>query len=145
METNSRAPQLRINERISDMDKVKINTDAAPKAIGPYSQAIQVGNMIFCSGQIPLSPTTGSVVSESVIDQTHQVLKNMKAVLESAGSNLSRVIKTTIFLQEMNDFTEVNKIYSEYFCEPYPARSTVQVAKLPLGVKVEIEAVALTI
>ena len=124
--------------------KEKIQTDQAPKAIGPYSQAIRCADLLLCSGQIPLSPVTGKVVEGGVTEQTHQVLKNLQAILTSAGSCLDNVIKTTIFLRDMSDFGIVNEIYGSYFHEPYPARATIQVARLPMDVAVEIEAVAST-
>ena len=123
--------------------KEKIQTEHAPKAIGPYSQAIKCGEFIFCSGQIPLSPLTGKLVGGSATEQTHQIIKNLQAILEKAGSSLDKVVKTTIFLKDMGDFGVVNEVYGSYFHEPYPARSTVQVTRLPLDVAVEIEAFAL--
>ncbi|MBI4924981.1 MAG: RidA family protein [Bdellovibrio sp.] len=117
-------------------------TSHAPKPIGPYSQAIQVGQFIFCSGQIGLRPDTGVLVGADVESQTRQVLENLKAVIESAGCALSRVVKTTIFLKSMNDFPKVNEIYAAYFKDSPPARSTVEVSRLPKDVLVEIEAIA---
>ena len=119
-----------------------ITTDKAPKAIGPYSQAIQVGNMVYTSGQIPLKPENGELVTENIEAQTRQVLDNLKAVLESAGSKLGNVVKTTVFIKDMGDFAVINRIYGEYFSSNFPARSCVEVAKLPRDVKIEIEAVA---
>ena len=119
----------------------KISTDKAPAAIGPYSQAISVGDLIFTSGQIPLDPATGSVFGADITEQTHRVCKNLEAVLESAGSSFSSVIKTTCFLNEMADFAAFNTVYAEYFINN-PARSCVAVKALPRGVLVEIEAVA---
>ena len=119
-----------------------ISTDRAPKAIGPYSQAVQVGNMVYTSGQIPLKPESGELVTESIEAQTRQVLDNLKAVLEGAGTKLENVVKTTVFIKDMGDFAVMNRIYGEYFSVPYPARSCVEVAKLPRDVKIEIEAVA---
>ena len=119
-----------------------ISTDRAPKAIGPYSQAIQVGNMVYTSGQIPLKPESGELVTESIEAQTRQVLDNLKAVLEGAGIKLENVVKTTVFIKDMGDFAVINRIYGEYFSVPDPARSCVEVAKLPRDVKIEIEAVA---
>ena len=112
-----------------------ISTDRAPKAIGPYSQAIQVGNMVYTSGQIPLKPESGELVTESIEAQTRQVLDNLKAVLEGAGIKLENVVKTTVFIKDMGDFAVINRIYGEYFSVPYPARSCVEVAKLPKGCK----------
>ena len=109
-----------------------VKTDQAPGAIGPYSQGIQVGDMYFFSGQIPLVPSTGEM-PEGIEAQAHQALKNVKGLLESQGLSFSNVVKTTVFLDNMDDFTTVNGIYAEYFVEPYPARSAVEVAKLPKG------------
>lgn len=120
-----------------------ILTDRAPGAIGPYSQAIKANGLVFCSGQIPLDPATMKVVSGDVADEAHQVMKNMAAVLEAAGSSLSRVVKTTILLTDLGDFGVVNEVYGGYFPEAPPARACYQVAALPLGVRVEIEAIAL--
>ena len=120
-----------------------IETKSAPAAIGPYSQAYASGNLVFTSGQIPLSAESGQVVGTSVTEQTEQVIKNLKAVLEAAGSSLSRVIKTTCFLADMNDFAAFNEVYAKYF-SARPARSTVAVRQLPRSALVEIEAVAET-
>lgn len=120
-----------------------IFTKDAPKPIGPYSQAIEAGDFIFCSGQIAIDPNTGEIVSESVASQTDQVLTNLEAVLLAAGSGIDRVVKTTIFLKSMGDFPKVNEVYSTYFAGVPPARSTVEVSRLPKDVLVEIEAVAL--
>ena len=119
-----------------------ISTENAPGAIGPYSQAIKTGNMVFCSGQIPLDPKTGEFVSEKITEQTEQVLKNLSAVLEAAGSNLNNVVKTTVFLSDMNDFTAMNEVYAKFFSENKPARATVQAARLPRDARVEIECIA---
>jgi 2-iminobutanoate/2-iminopropanoate deaminase len=119
-----------------------INTDKAPQAIGPYSQAIMVGNMVYTSGQIPLKPENGELVTENIEAQTRQVLDNLKAVLEGAGTSLKNVVKTTVFIKDMGDFAVINRIYGEYFTVPHPARSCVEVARLPRDVKVEIEAIA---
>ena len=119
-----------------------ISTQKAPAAIGPYSQAIQVGNLVFASGQIPINPLTGNIVEGGIREQTHQVLANVKAVLEAAGLSLGNVVKTTVFLADINDFAEVNTIYGTYFTEPYPARSAVSVKALPKGALIEIEVVA---
>ncbi len=118
----------------------KIHTSNAPEAIGPYSQAIKVGNMIFTSGQIALKPN-GEFLNGSVEEQTKQVCENLKAVLEAAGAKIENVVKTTIFLDDINDFVKVNEVYGSYFAHK-PARSTVEVAKLPKGAKVEIECIA---
>lgn len=130
------------------MSKEIIATENAPAAVGPYSQAVKVGNMLFTSGQIGLNPDGSGMVSgadrdETVVLQTHQVLKNLSAVLEGGGSSLDQVIKTTVFLADINDYKVVNGIYAEYFTGSPPARSAVEVANLPLGAQVEIEAVAL--
>ena len=123
------------------MEKKMIHTDNAPAAIGPYSQAIDLGEMIFTSGQIPVAPN-GSVSSD-ISEQTMQALLNLKAVVEAGGSNFDKVIKTTVFITDMAQFGDINAVYSEFFKEPYPARSCVQVAALPKGVSIEIEAIAL--
>ena len=120
-----------------------IATENAPGAIGPYSQAVKTGNMVFCSGQIPIDPATGEFVSDDVARQTEQVLKNLSAVLEAAGTNLNNVVKTTVFLADMNDFTAMNEVYSKFFSENKPARATVQAARLPKDARVEIECIAL--
>lgn len=120
-----------------------VSTENAPGAIGPYSQAVKAGNMVFCSGQIPIDPETGVFVSNEIGEQTEQVLKNLSAVLEAAGSNLNNVVKTTVFLLDMNDFTAMNEVYAKYFNENKPARATVQAARLPRDARVEIECIAL--
>ena len=123
------------------MKKV-ISTTKAPSAIGPYSQAIQVGNLIYTSGQIPINPATGSFVEGGVKEQTRQSLLNVKAILEEAGLTMGNVVKTTVFMADMNDFADMNAVYAEFFAEPYPARSAVAVKTLPKGAFVEIEVVA---
>jgi 2-iminobutanoate/2-iminopropanoate deaminase len=120
-----------------------IHTDKAPKAIGPYSQAIRTENIVFTAGQIALNPVTGELVEGGIEEQTRQVLTNLKAVLEAGDSGLAYVIKTTVFLKDMNDFPKMNAVYSEFFSGNPPARSTIAVAGLPKGGLVEIEAVAL--
>lgn len=120
-----------------------ISTENAPGAIGPYSQAIKANGMVFCSGQIPIDPATGEFVSDIVSEQTEQVLKNLTAVLEAAGTDLSGVVKTTVFLADMSDFVEMNEVYARFFGENKPARATVQAARLPRDAKVEIECIAL--
>lgn len=120
-----------------------IHTDAAPKAIGPYSQAIVANGLVFCSGQVPIDPDTGELVLGGIEEQTHRALRNLKAVLEAAGSGLDRVLKTTVFLQNMGDFAAMNAVYATYFPYDPPARSTVEVAKLPRNALVEIECIAL--
>lgn len=124
------------------MPKQVITTADAPAAIGPYSQAIRVGNMVFTSGQIPLHPQTGEIVGATAAEQARQVLQNLQAVLQAAGASLQNVVKTTIFLTDLGQFAAVNAVYAEFFPDNPPARSTVQVAALPRGVQVEIEAVA---
>ncbi|MBR2982634.1 MAG: RidA family protein [Kiritimatiellae bacterium] len=119
-----------------------IFTEAAPKALGPYSQALKVNGFVYCSGQIPINPATGTVEAETIEDQTRQVIKNLAGVLEAAGTSLSAVVKTTVFIKDMNDFAALNGVYAEMFGETKPARSCVEVARLPKNVKVEIEAVA---
>lgn len=119
-----------------------ISTENAPSAIGPYSQAVKTGNLVFVSGQIPIDPKTGEFVSDEVAEQTEQVLKNLSAVLEAAGSSLNNVVKTTVFLADMNDFATMNEIYAKYFSENKPARATVQAARLPKDARVEIECIA---
>lgn len=119
-----------------------ISTESAPGAIGPYSQAVKAGNMVFCSGQIPIDPATGEFVSNDVAAQTEQVLKNLTAVLEAAGAGLNDVVKTTVFLADMNDFAAMNEVYARYFDENKPARATVQAARLPRDARIEIECVA---
>lgn len=120
-----------------------IATPNAPAALGPYSQGIQADGLIFASGQLGLDPQTGKFVSDDVAEQARQAMQNLKAVLEAAGSSLEHIVKTTIFLQDMGDFKAVNAVYGEHFAAAPPARSTVQVAGLPLGGRVEIEAIAL--
>ena len=125
--------------------KRTIQTDGAPKALGPYSQAIVANGMVYCAGQIPLDPATGNLVEGGIAEQTHQVLKNLRAVLRAAGSDLDRAVKTTVFLKSMDSFAAMNEVYGkpEYFGAAAPARSTVEVARLPRDVMVEIEVVAL--
>lgn len=126
------------------MEKQILFTDKAPTPIGPYQQAVKAGDFIFTAGQIPIDPRSGAVVCGDVEAQTRCVLENLKAILEAAGSSLGRVVKTTVFLQNMDDFPAMNRVYAEYFAAAHaPARSTVQVARLPKNVAVEIEAVAL--
>ena len=125
------------------MSKKAIQTNKAPKAIGPYSQAIRTDFGVFTAGQVGIDPATGELVSSSVEEQTRQVLKNLQNVLEASGSSLNNVVKTTVFLRDMNDFSKMNAIYAEFFGEVPPARSTVAVAALPKGALVEIEAIAL--
>ncbi len=120
-----------------------VHTDAAPKAIGPYSQAIVLGDLVFCSGQIPLDPATGAMIDGDVAAQTERVMQNLQAVLAAAGSGFAKVVKTTIFLTDLGDFAVVNEIYGRYVgADAPPARATVQVAALPRGARVEVEAIA---
>ena len=123
--------------------RTTVATENAPAAIGPYAQAITAGDLIFCSGQIPLDPATNQLVEGGIDIQTRRVLDNLAAVLQAAGSSLDQVVKTTIFFADMDDFGTVNTIYGEYFASEPPARATVQVARLPRDVRVEIEAIAL--
>ncbi len=122
--------------------KEVVSTEKAPGAIGPYSQAIKVGNQVFLSGQIPIDPATGEFVLGDITEQTGQVLRNLSAVLEAAGSDIENVVKTTVFLADMNDFAAMNDVYAKYFAENKPARSTVQAAGLPKGARVEIDCIA---
>lgn len=124
--------------------KQAISTPQAPAAIGPYSQAIRVGNLIYTSGQIPINPATGVFVEGGIKEQTRQSLTNISAILEEAGLTMANVIKTTVFMADMNDFADMNAVYAEFFTEPYPARSAVAVKSLPKGALVEIEVVATT-
>ncbi|KHD87056.1 MAG: endoribonuclease L-PSP [Bdellovibrio sp. ArHS] len=123
------------------MKKV-IHTDNAPKAVGPYSQAVQMGDFLFCSGQISIDPKTNEVFTGDIKTQTQMVMKNVEAVLAAANMNFSNIVKTTIFITNMNDFATVNEVYAQFFKEAPPARSTVAVAGLPKGVNVEIEVLA---
>ena len=122
--------------------KQVISTEKAPSAIGPYSQAIQVGKMIYTSGQLPVDPATGSFPEGGIKEQTRQSLLNVKAILEEAGASMENVVKTTVFMADMSDFADMNAVYAEFFSEPYPARSAVAVKTLPKGASVEIEVVA---
>jgi 2-iminobutanoate/2-iminopropanoate deaminase len=123
-------------------ERKAILTDKAPKPIGPYSQAVRYGDLVFTSGQIPIDPVTGNLVVGDIAKETEQVFVNLAAVLAAAGTSLERVVKATVFLTDMGRFGKVNEVYARYFREPFPARSTVQVAALPKGVSVEIEVVA---
>jgi len=126
------------------MNRHTISTDKAPAAIGPYAQANHAGGFIFTSGQIPLDPRTGNLTGTNIEEQTERVLENLKAVLEAAGTNMENVVKTTVFLADMNDFTKMNEVYARYFTgNMLPSRSTIEVAALPKGALIEIEAVAL--
>jgi 2-iminobutanoate/2-iminopropanoate deaminase len=119
-----------------------VATDALPKAIGPYSQAVCAGDYIFCAGQIPLDPATGNMVAGGIIEQTTRVLENINGLLRSQGLSFSNVVKTTVFLSDMDNFAAMNEVYGKYFIKDFPARSTVQVARLPKDALVEIEVVA---
>ncbi|MDD6784210.1 MAG: RidA family protein [Bacteroidaceae bacterium] len=119
-----------------------IHTDNAPKALGPYSQAIKAGNMVFCSGQVPINPETNNFVEGGIKEQTRQALLNAQNILRQAGLELSNVVKTTVFLSDMNDFVAMNEVYAEFFSMPYPARSAVAVKTLPKNALVEIECIA---
>ena len=119
-----------------------ISTKKAPAAIGPYSQAIRVGNIAYTSGQIPLDPATGAFVEGGIKEQTRQALTNIKAILEEAGTSMDNVVKTTVFMANMDDFADMNAVYAEFFTEPYPARSAVAVKSLPKGALIEIEVIA---
>jgi len=123
--------------------KDRVQTDAAPKAIGPYSQAIKANGLVFASGQIALDPASGQTVEGGITEQTERVLNNLRAVLEAAGSSLDRVVKTTVFLTDLKDFASMNVAYGKFFGENPPARSTVEVSRLPKDVRVEIDAIAL--
>ncbi len=124
------------------MQKRIISTDKAPQAIGPYSQAVQFDNLLYISGQIPLEPISGQVLKANIKEQTKQILKNLNAVLIAGGSSLDNVLRTTIFLTNLEDYSEVNEVYAEFFEESMPARSTVQVSRLPMDVQIEIDAIA---
>ena len=124
------------------MKKQPIQTSNAPAAIGPYSQAIRAGDLLFISGQIPLDAKSGEIVRSGVADETKKVLENLKAIIEAAGGSLGDVVKTTIFLKDMNSFSIVNELYGTFFPQPFPARATIEVARLPRDVNVEIEAIA---
>ncbi|MEX1307873.1 MAG: RidA family protein [Eubacteriales bacterium] len=125
------------------MSKKVIATEQAPAAIGPYSQGVTAGNMVFVSGQIPIDPATGELAGQDIEAQTHQSLKNVSAVLKAAGLTLDNVVKTTVFLKDMDSFSVMNTVYASYFSAPFPARAAVEVARLPKNVLVEIEAIAI--
>lgn len=124
------------------MKKVIASPDA-PNALGPYSQAVAVGNLLFCSGQVPLVPETGKIVAGDIRIQTARVIENLTAVLKANGMTLANVVKTTVFMVDLNEFSSMNDVYASYFAEPFPARSTVQVSALPKGARLEIEAIAM--
>ncbi len=123
------------------MSKKQIKTDKAPSAIGPYSQAIATGNMLFTSGQLPIDPATGKLSEGTIEEQAHIAFRNLKAIAEEAGTSLDQAVKTTVFLADIGNFQAVNAVYAEYFNEPFPARSAFQVAALPLGASLEVEAI----
>lgn len=124
------------------MEKLVIQSSNAPAAIGPYSQAIKAGNLLFVSGQIPLNPKTGNMVQENIEAETHQVMKNLQAILTEAGGTFANVVKATIFIKNMNDFAQINTVYASYFTGTFPARETVEVARLPKDANVEISVIA---
>ena len=119
-----------------------VSTSAAPAAIGPYSQAVRAGSLVFFSGQIPLDPATGTMVAGDIAVQTHRVLRNLAGILEAAGSSLDRVVRATVYLADMNDFAAMNDVYGSYFSAPAPARATIQAARLPKDARVEIDVIA---
>jgi 2-iminobutanoate/2-iminopropanoate deaminase len=123
-------------------EKKIVTSNAAPAAIGPYSLGVWAGDLLFVSGQTPTDPATGGIVPGSVVEQTHQTVKNVRAVLEAAGLGLEHVVKATLFIKDMNEFARINEVYASYFTPPYPARSCVEVARLPKDVLVELEVVA---
>ena len=123
------------------MEKKPIQTDKAPAAIGPYSQGIITGNLVFTSGQLPIDPATGKIPEGPIEDKAHLVFKNLEAIAEKAGTSLDAAVKTTVYLADIKDFAAVNQVYAQYFKEPFPARSAFQVAALPLGADIEVEAV----
>ncbi len=123
------------------MSVVPIASDKAPKAVGPYSQALRQGNLIFASGQLPIDPATGKMVEGSIQDKARQCLVNLAAVAQAGGASLRQAVKVTVFLTDMADFAAVNEVYAQHFAEPFPARSAIQVAGLPLGAPIEIEAI----
>jgi 2-iminobutanoate/2-iminopropanoate deaminase len=123
--------------------KERVQTDNAPKAIGPYSQAIKANGMLFASGQVPIDPATGEIIEGTIAEQTERVFQNLKAVLEAAGTSLDKVVKTTVFLADLSDFVEMNETYASFFGDTPPARSTVEVSRLPKDARVEIDLIAL--
>jgi 2-iminobutanoate/2-iminopropanoate deaminase len=125
------------------MTRDRVDTTDAPKAIGPYSQAIRTSGFVFASGQIPLDPATGQLVEGDIAVQTERVFRNLEAVLAAAGSSLNRVVKTTVFLADLGDFTAMNEVYGRFFAEPPPARSTVEVSRLPRDARIEVDVIAL--
>lgn len=125
------------------MKKYRIQTELAPAAIGPYSQSVRVENLLFISGQLPLDPDSGELIEGNIEDQTRQAMKNVEAILSVAGGSMNSIVKTTIFLSDMNDFPRVNEVYGSFFSEPYPARACIEVSRLPKDASVEVEAVAM--
>lgn len=123
------------------MSKTVINTDKAPAAIGPYSQGVVTGNLLFTSGQLPIDPATGKIPEGEIETRAHIVFKNLSAIAEKAGTSLDKAVKTTVFLADIADFAKVNDVYAQYFNDPFPARSAFQVAALPLGADIEVEAI----
>ncbi|HEX2342688.1 MAG TPA: RidA family protein [Vicinamibacterales bacterium] len=123
--------------------RTAVSTDSAPKAIGPYSQAVRAGQLLFISGQIPIDPATGNLIAGDIAAMTHRVFANIKAILAAAGGTLDQVVRTTVFLADMNDFVAMNEVYATYFGQPAPARSTVQAARLPKDARVEIDVIAI--
>jgi 2-iminobutanoate/2-iminopropanoate deaminase len=119
-----------------------VSTPSAPAAIGPYSQAVRAGSLLFISGQIPIDPSTGTLIEGSIADQTHRVFRNISAILEAAGATFDHVVRTTVYLADMNDFAVMNEVYGSYFSSPAPARATVQAARLPKDARVEIDVIA---
>jgi len=124
------------------MTKQSISSDGAPKAIGPYSPAVRAGTLLFVSGQVPIDPATGNMIDGDIAAQSRRVFENIGALLEAAGASFASVVRTTVFLADMNDFAAMNAVYGQYFTEPYPARATVQVARLPKDARVEIDVIA---
>jgi 2-iminobutanoate/2-iminopropanoate deaminase len=122
--------------------RTAVSADGAPKAIGPYSQAIRAGSLLFLSGQIPIDPATGQMVDGDIAQQTHRVFKNLAAILQEAGASFDNVVRTTVYLADMNDFAAMNEVYGTYFSSPAPARATVQAARLPRDARVEIDLIA---
>jgi 2-iminobutanoate/2-iminopropanoate deaminase len=128
--------------QLSHKVREAVSTESAPKAIGPYSQAIRAGGLLFVSGQIPLDPATGVLVDGDIATQTHRVFANLKAILEAGGASLDQVVRTTVYLADMNDFVAMNEVYATYFSAPAPARATVQAARLPKDARIEIDVIA---
>ena len=141
MQSKKHSPTSALNYYKEEITMKKIATNKAPQAIGPYSQAIEYGGLLYTSGQIPVNPVTGEI-PEGVENQAHQVFENLKNLLEAAETGFENVIKTTVFIKDMNDFAKINEIYASYFKKPYPARSCVQAARLPKDVLLEVEVIA---